>query len=141
MLHLVAPSGGTAIAGQEVNAVACLLKEWLPFLKESGLTRRPKCEASLSTKFRCQFCPPLFPTFPSHPSGPVRPMDISALTSALKRFAVLTDKKPEAQTSGAARPLAETLAKAAKAARTLAPAGKSGQPKTRGEPGRPRQLP
>ena len=103
VLHLVGTLEGTTVGGKRVSALSCLLEEWLPFLRQAGLVRREGCKSSYSTKFRCEVCPELFPTFPSRKSGVTRPIDVSAFTSALKRFAVLTDRDPTGYSSHSTR--------------------------------------
>ena len=103
VVRLVAPERPTVVDGEPVSAVFCLENDWLPFLRKVGRTRHPACRSTFSTKFRCELCPALFCTFPSRPNGVVNSIDISAVTEAFKKFAVLTLRDPSGYSSHSGR--------------------------------------
>ena len=103
VVRLVVPETATIVDGESVSAAACLASDWLPFLREHGIRRNSSCQTSYSTRFRCDVCPELFPTFPSAPRECSRAIDVSAVTRAYKKFALLTLRSPIGYSSHSGR--------------------------------------
>lgn len=103
VIRLVAPSHAPVIGGLEVSAVSYLEKTWLPFLRACGKQRDSRCKQTFSSKACCDVCPELFPTFPKTRNSVTRAIDISAVTEAFKKFAVLTGRSPVGYSSHAGR--------------------------------------